>query len=170
MKWVCVPRQLLGQAFQGLQTAWPCALPLGWSCSRGTFREKRACPGCRGLGFALSHSVIPAGGQAPSPAPPEPSLDPRLTPKGLRLSPPALCSVLSRTVWSLIIFEQRPSKLLWPTLCRCQVQAGSQRRMSSRQHGFWLGLVKAGNVFMVPPGCLWLDTVESRGSINKVPL
>jgi hypothetical protein len=48
MKWFCVPRELAGQAFQGLQTAWPCALPLSWICSRGTCRENRACPGHEG--------------------------------------------------------------------------------------------------------------------------
>lgn len=40
-------------------------------------------------------------------------------------------------------------------------------RVNRSQHGVRLGLMEAGNVFMVPTGCQRLATLESHGSVNK---
>lgn len=83
---------------------WPGSVPEEHSERKGLVLA------ARGLCFALSHSVKLAGVQAPCPGSTHTHLlRPQAHPKGLGLSSPLCCSVLSQTVQAFIIFEQGPS-------------------------------------------------------------
>lgn len=163
MKWVCVPGQLLGQAFQGLQRAWPCALPLAWICSRRTFREKSACPGCKGASLcSQSKHEASWGAGSLSSLHTHTLLRPQAHPKGLGRSSSLCCSVLSQTMRAFIIFEQGPSA---PVASLVQMPGPSRLPDEEEwgQHGFgwvWCGLAMSSWCPRLPmvlhSGKLWL--------------